>query len=430
VIGKRSSSPLPAAPDALDLPPVSLRTAKVVNALGHQIAVQWLPAHSHAASAGSGAAANDVAAWIDELCTAVLAIGLRALSEQHPVFIEVGKGVLLSSLVDTLTPRWAVVQLSESLPSTQAVLQRLVELRARGLTFSLSCNRASASHLKQLEGHVDGYHVDIGCHDLGTLKALWPELRGRPVHLRGIDRLHVFREGRAQGVHAYSGPLLAAPMTWTADQLPACDAQRVEAFRDALSLGVDDADAARLIERDPALLLRVLVLACDGLLGAPTRPGSINELVARLRTPTGSAWLQVFQREARHNAALRRPDWAASARHLSTFMRRLTERLVPEREELQRQAVLLGHLAYFRHTLPSRMVSHAAMPLASPTIEDAWMHRQCLLGAVLDIGLRLMFDGAASDASGGGMTDLFEQVGQQVRDGHDMATLPTRATRN
>ncbi|MGY0196167.1 hypothetical protein ACWA7J_13980 [Leptothrix sp. BB-4] len=414
--GTRSTASLPAAADVLDLPQVGVRTAKVVNALGQEVALQLMPLHDAFSRHGSVASQTDLSGWIDGLCHLVLSVGLRVFGEDQPVFIGVREDVMTSSLVDVLSPRWAVIQLPTQVLGTPALLERLQGLRERGLSVSLSCNGATAARLQQLDGQVDSYHLDIGTHDRGNLAGLWPELRGRPLHLRGIDRLDVFREYRSQGVHAFSGPLLAAPVTWTADQLPACDPVAVERLHVRMVQGADDAELAILIERDPALALRVMLLACDGLCGAPTRPGSIEDMVARLRSPTGAAWLQVFEHEARQNQACRRPVWAAEARHLSTFLRLLIERLSPERHELQRQATLLGQLAYFRHTLPSRMVSHPAMPLAAPAIEDAWLHRQCLLGAVLDIGLRLMFDASASSSAAGGMSELFDIAGRMVRE--------------
>ena len=61
------------------------------------------------------------------------------------------------------------------------------------------------------------------------------------------------------------------------------------------------------------------------------------------------------------------------------------------------------------------MVGHPATPLMAPAIEDAWMQRQCLLGAVLDIGLRLMFNGQVM-APVNGIVELFDEAGRLVRE--------------
>ncbi|RZS52898.1 hypothetical protein [Sphaerotilus mobilis] len=429
-----SSTPLPAATTHLNLPRVAVRTTKVVNMLGHEVAVQLLPVVDLPLRGGSGVrGGGGLNEWIDNLCHTVLALGLRSVAGAHPVLIEVSEALLLTSLVEVLDPRWAVVQLPSHLPPTPLIRERLKELRARGLVLSLSCNGASSSaRLQTLTHQVQWAHLDIGTHERTALLGLWPELIGQQVHLRGIDRLDDFREYRTLGVHAYSGPLLSAPVTWTVDQLPACDANGLHHLRERLLRGADDVELAALVDRDPALLLRLLILACDGLFGAISRPESTLDLVSRLRGPTWPIWLELLYFEARDHAAALRPAWCEAAAHLSLFMRLLSERLAPDRHELHRQAALLGMVAHFRHTLPARMVGHLATPLMCPAIEDAWMHRQCLLGAVLDIGLRLMFNGQAM-APANGIVELYDEAGRQVRErslsvaGHPGLPVDSRA---
>ncbi len=406
-----ATSPLADIPPSLHLPRVSVRTTKVVNALGHEVGVQLLPSHPTSARHGAGGLVD----WVDDLCRVVLAIGLRSLGGAHPVFIEVSEPLLMTALVEVLDPRWAIVQLPPNLAPSPVVRERLKELRTRGLVLSLCCNGTSSARLQALGTHVDWAHLDLGAHDRTALLTLWPDLVDQQVHLRGIDRLDDFREYRTLGVHAYSGPLLSAAATWTVDSLPACDAEALHELRECLTRGADDAELAACVERDPALVLRLLILACDGLFGQACRPESTLELVSRLRGPGGRAWLEVLCFEARQHAEDRRPEWCEAASHLSLFMRLLVERLAPDRVELQHQATLLGLVAHFRHTLPGRMVGHLATPLMCPAIEDAWMHRQCLLGAVLDIGLRLMFNGQAL-VPANGIVELYDEAGRQVRE--------------
>ena len=413
----------PLAP--LNLPGVTVRTTKVVNTLGHEVAIQLLAPRegSHRqrreARAERGErvdrAAQALSEWVDSLCHVVLDIGLRSIAGSHPVLVEVSEDLLLSPLVEILDPRWAVIQLPEQLSATPIVRERLRELKGRGMVLSMSCNGATAARLQGITSHVQWVHLDIGQHDRSTLMAVWPDLSGQQVHLRGIDRLDDFREYRTLGVHAFSGPLLSAPVSWSADQLPACDASAVRHAWERLLLGADDAELAGLIECDPALTLRLLILACDGLQGAACRPESILDLVSRLRGPALPIWLELLHHDAKAHESSQRMNWSEAGAHLSLFMRLLIERLAPDRRDLQGQAALLGLVAHYRHTMPARMVGQLATPLMCPAIEDAWIHRQCLLGAVLDIGLRLMFNGQPM-APVNGIIELYEEAGRLVRE--------------
>lgn len=405
----------------LRLPPVTVRATKIVDALGHELAVQLLPArdtlprNGHDLRGGRPTPrAIGRGEWVEGLCRMLMSIGLRSVAGGQPVFIEVPEEVLMSPLVELLDPRWAVVQLPFQLPATPLVHERLHDLRSRGLVLSMSLNASSATRLNALATHVQWLHLDMGHHERSALQSLWPDLIGRQVHVRGIDRLDDFREYRSVGVHAYSGPLLSAPVVWSVDQLPACDADLLQRLRERLAHDASDTELAELVESDPALVLRLLILDCDGVCGSVSRPESIMDLIARMRRPDLPIWLELLQVDACERQADRRPAWSETAGHLSLFLRMLIERLAPERRDLQGQAALLGLIAHFRHTLPSRMVGPMATPLMCPSIEDAWLHRQCLLGAVLDIGVRLMFnDQRAVPANG--IVELFDEAGRMVR---------------
>ncbi len=415
------ASPLPVAP-SLDLPRVSVVTTKVVNMLGHDMAVQWLPlterpprSRPDVRGAQPARAAVSLNGWIDGLCHMVFAIGLRSISGAHPVFIEIPEELLLTPLVEVLDPRWSIVQLPAQLTLTPMIRERLKELRARDMVLSVSCHASHAVRQQAIANQVQWAHVDMGGQERTELLGLWPELSAQQVHLRGVQRLDEFRECRALGAHAYSGPLLSAPVTWSVEKLPSCDVDVLQQLRERLLQGADDVELADLIQTDPALLLRLLILACDGICGPVCRPDSTLDLIAHLRGPAWPVWIELLLSEALESAGGLRPEWAEAAAHLSLFMRLLIERLAPDRRDLQGQAALLGLVAHFRHTLPARMVGHLATPLMAPVIEDAWMHRQCLLGAVLDIGLRLMFNGQPM-APANGIVELFGEAGCLVRE--------------
>ncbi len=412
---------LPVAP-SLHLPRVSVVTTKVVNMLGHDVAVQLLPQTERLSRTRPDVrgdqparAAAGLKAWVDGLCHMVFAIGLRSMSGAHPVFIEIPEELLLTPLIEVLDPRWSIVQLPAQLTLTPPVRERLKELRARGMVLSVSCQASNAVRQQALASELQWAHLDMGGHERPELMGLWSELSGHQVHLRGVQRLDEFRECRALGAHAYSGPLLSAPVTWSVEQLPACNVDVLQRLRERLQQGAGDAELADLIQTDPALLLRLLILACDGISGPVCRPDSTLALIAHLRGPVLPVWIELLVTEALENGSGLRPDWAEAAAHLSLFMRLLIERLAPDRRDLQGQAALLGLVAHFRHTLPARMVGHLATPLTAPVIEDAWMHRQCLLGAVLDIGLRLMFHGQPM-APANGIVELFDEAGRLVRE--------------
>ncbi len=415
------ASPLPVAP-SLDLPRVTVVTTKVVNTLGHDVAVQWLPlterlsrTRPDARGTQPAKAAVSINAWIDGLCHMVFAIGLRSISGAHPVFIEIPEELLLTPLVEVLDPRWSIVQLPAQLTLTPLIRERLKELRARGMVLSVSSHASHAVRQLAFANQMQWAHVDMGGQERTELLGLWPELSALQVHLRGIQRLDEFRECRALGAQAYSGPLLSAPVTWSVEQLPACDVGVLQGLRERLMQGADDAELADLIQTDPALMLRMLILACDGISGPVCRPDSALDLIAHLRGQAWPVWIELLLSEALESATGLRPHWAEAAVHLSLFMRLLIERLAPDRRDLQGQAALLGLVAHFRHTLPARMVGHLATPLMAPVIEDAWMHRQCLLGAVLDIGLRLMFQGQPM-APANGIVELFGEAGRLARE--------------
>jgi hypothetical protein len=414
-----AATPVPNPLQPLSLPVVTLRTTKVVNALGHEMAVQLQGARESSfrfrRDPRSDRTTLTLGEWVDGLCRAVMEIGLRSIGPAHPVLVEVSEEVLMSPLVEVVDPRWAVIQLPENLAPTPVLRERLRDLRARGMLLSMSCNAANAARMQGITAHAQWVHLDIGQHDRAALAGMWPDLGGHQVHVRGVDRLDDFREYRALGVHAYSGPLLSAPVTWSVEQLPACNADGLHHLWGRLMLGADDVELAGLIECDPALTLRLMILACDGLLGPVCRPESILDLVSRLRGPCLPIWLELLHVDARAHASCLQLAWSDSAAHLSLFMRLLIERLSPERRDLQGQAALLGLIAHYRHTLPERMVGQSTAPLMCPAIEDAWSHRQCLLGAVLDIGLRLMCSGQPM-APANGIIELYDEAGRLVRE--------------
>jgi c-di-GMP-related signal transduction protein len=381
-------APCPGGACAAATTPGSARVAyrRAFDRSGHELAVR-LVGRARSGSGEPDAAAPDSADPPAHLCDAYFSAGIDRISPALPLFVRFDAQSLLGAAALALNPDRIIIELASTVQPTPQLLDRVMELSARGYAFGVAdCRGADDPRLDMLP--VLGWVcIDLASATRGDVNQLLARVRAMP-HLRAlavqVDTLQRFRDAREQGLHGFEGDLLARCESAPATPLPSCARTVLERFKTLLAHGVSDEELAEEAASDPALVLRLLVVARHAH-PQPAGISTLEELLCDLDHSTLSAWIECLL--ACTPALVGRPsiEWSLAALQRSRFMALLAQRLHPWNPSFGQQAALLGLLSCARESFPARMTDRPDAPLVHPELEQAWSRRTGALGRLLEL---------------------------------------------
>lgn len=353
---------------------------------GHELAVR-LVVRDRGGSSEPGAASTVSAHPLAHLCDAYFSAGIDRIAPALPLFVRFDAQSLLGAAALALNPDRVVIELASAVQPTPQLLDRMMELSARGYVFGMAdCRSADDPRLDMLP--VLGWVcIDLASATRGDMNQLLARVRAMP-HLRAlavqVDTLQRFRDAREQGLHAFEGDLLARCESAPATPLPTCARAVLERFKTLLAYGVSDEELAEEAALDPALVLRLLVVARHAH-PQPAEVSTLEELLCDLDHSTLSAWIECLLACTPALVELPSIEWSLAALQRSRFMALLAQRQHPWNPSFGQQAALLGLLSCARESFPARMTNRPDAPLIHPELEQAWSRRTGALGRLLEL---------------------------------------------
>lgn len=257
----------------------------------------------HSATATDAIFEDDLKACARVLVNTLSDMGAQWLLGDKLAFINVNEEMLHSGMLELLPPKRTVLEILETVPATDAVIQRCKELREQGFLIALD-DHIPTSALAPLLGCCDFVKIDIMQTGLETAAQIFAQLKSLPLKIvaEKVETRQQFEACKKIGFHFFQGYYFAHPETLTAKVINPSYA----AVLDLLNLVSKDADTKAVengFKRDPALSFKLLRYINSVGFGLSCEIQSIRHALTILGTKQLYRWLTLLMVTAGENTA-------------------------------------------------------------------------------------------------------------------------------
>ncbi len=255
----------------------------------------------HNAAATDAVIEDDLKACARVLVNTLSDMGAQWLLGDKLAFINVNEEMLHSDLLELLPPKRTVLEILETVPATDDVVQRCQELRKQGFLIALD-DHVPSPELAPLLGCADYVKIDIAQTGLENAAKIHAQLKPLPLKViaEKVESRQQFEACRKLGFHYFQGYYFAHPETLTAKVINPSYATVL----DLLNLVSKDADT-KVVEdgfkRDPALSFKLLRYINSVGFGLSCEIQSIRHALSILGTKQLYRWLTLLMVTAGEN---------------------------------------------------------------------------------------------------------------------------------
>lgn len=256
----------------------------------------------HNASATDAVFEDDLKACSRVLVNTLSDMGAQWLLGDKLAFINVNEEMLHSDLLELLPPKRTVLEVLETVPATEAVVQRCQELRKQGFLIALD-DHVPSPELAPLLGCADYVKIDIALTGMETAAKIHAQIKSLPLKIiaEKVETRQQFEACQKLGFHYFQGYYFAHPETLTAKVINPSYA----AVLDLLNLVSKDADNKAVedgFKRDPALSFKLLRYINSVGFGLSCEIQSIRHALTILGTKQLYRWLTLLMVTAGENS--------------------------------------------------------------------------------------------------------------------------------
>lgn len=243
--------------------------------------------HDAAGAAGTTAAAISVLSHFGELNMEKVVGELRG-------FVDVDEAVLMSDVFSLIPRTKFILNLTETVRASEAVLERVAQLAHHGFVFALDEVLSNTEDVQKLLPLVDIIKFDLHKLPLDALVKLTPQkdFASKKLLVENVDTLAQFDACLALGFDYFQGYYFAKPLIQPDRQLAPSHLAAVEVVT-MISTDADSADIEECIKRDVSLGLNLLRLVNTAAVGSH-RIDSLRQALMVLGRNQLLSWLQVM----------------------------------------------------------------------------------------------------------------------------------------
>jgi EAL and modified HD-GYP domain-containing signal transduction protein len=257
----------------------------------------------HSALAKDAVIEDDLKACTRVLVNTLSDMGAQWLLGDKLAFINVNEEMLHSDLLELLPAKRTVLEVLETVPATEAVVERCQALREAGFHIALDDHIPSAE-LAPLLTCADFVKIDIVETGIETAAKIFAQLKSLPIKIvaEKVETHQQFEACKQIGFHYFQGYYFAHPETLSAKVINPSYA----AVLDLLNMVSRDADTAEVesgFKRDPALSFKLLRYINSVGFGLSCEIQSIRHALSILGTKQLYRWLTLLMVTAGENAA-------------------------------------------------------------------------------------------------------------------------------
>jgi c-di-GMP-related signal transduction protein len=267
-------------------------------------------------------------------------VGLGVLCDGHLAFINCTRQMLLSDYFVLLSPNEVVIEIQETVPAEEEVIQSCQRLHGAGYSIALD-NFVPGDAREALVPYARFIKVDIAQVPPQPATELVRLYAGEECRLlaQKVETRMQFLAARASGFTWFQGYFFRHPENLRTRQIPANQATYVRLLTAVSKPELDFAEIEALIKREPSLCYRLLRYLNSPLLGLSSPVLSVRNALNLLGEHESARWIRMA-------TTLVMGQERASDLVLSSLVRaRFCELIAPKVEHGNSDLFLMGMLS-------------------------------------------------------------------------------------
>ncbi|MDR2613946.1 MAG: EAL domain-containing protein [Candidatus Accumulibacter sp.] len=302
-------------------------------------------------------------------------------------FINVDQQFLFSDLAEALPPALIVLEILETVPPTPEVIERCRQLRDMGFSLAMDDVVKLDEAYRPLFELAEIIKVDVLNVDAGQLAALVAELKpfGKKLLAEKVESAEQVEECKRLGFDLFQGYYFAKPTIIVGKKLEPSQA----ALLRLLGLVMQDAETSDLenaFKLDPSLTVNMLRLTNSVGNGLAMRITSLRHAIALLGRTQLRRWLQLLIYTGKGHRGIDNPLLPLAATR-GRLLELLVERLRPHDRKYLDQGFLVGIMSLMPALLDIPMKEILAQLPVAPSVSQALLEEDGLLGRLLRLAL-------------------------------------------
>lgn len=308
-------------------------------------------------------------------------MGAQWLLGDKLAFINVSEELLHSEFLELLPPQRTVLEVLETVPPSEAVVQRLKELRGQGFQIALDdyVYTPESAPMLQCAQYIK---IDVQDHGLDNTAKLFAQLKVLPVKLvaEKVETYEEFEACKKMGFHFFQGYYFAHPETLSAKVINPSYASVLDLLN-MVSRDAEVKDVETGFKRDPALSFKLLRYINSVGFGLSCEIQSIRHALTILGTKQLYRWLTLLMVTAGENAT------APALMKTAITRGRLTELLGTDYfEKTDRDNLfIVGVFSLLDAMLEMPMAQVLEKVLLPEAVTDALLNREGIYGPFLQL---------------------------------------------
>jgi c-di-GMP-related signal transduction protein len=239
---------------------------------------------------------DDTAATADVITCMFIHGEMEMLLGKRKAFVNIGKDLLMSDMIFMLPRDQVTIELLESIPINQQVVERCHKLKAMGFQIALDDfvgTRIDAS--SPLLEIADIVKIDLAQNELDTLQETADKLRQWPVKLLAekVETIEDYEACRDIGFSFFQGYYFARP-TQLSGKRPDPEKYTVLDLLSKLYRDADDPIIEDVLKLSPGLTFQLLRLANCAAFNPGKKIHSMRQAIIFLGRSQLTQWLQIL----------------------------------------------------------------------------------------------------------------------------------------
>ncbi|MBA5636215.1 EAL domain-containing protein [Duganella sp. LX20W] len=210
-------------------------------------------------------------------------------------FVHADADVIMSDIFSFLPREKVVLEVTDAVTLTPAVLQRMTELVGQGFSFALDNVTSDTGHVQALLPLVEYVKMDMRNLPLAELMKLAPRFRqdNKKLVAEKVETRDEFKNCLDLGFDYFQGYYFAKPVIMSGKKLSPSQLAVMELMT-LVTSDADNLEIERAIKRDVSLALNLLRLVNTPAVGARQRIDSLSQAVTILGRRQLQRWLQIM----------------------------------------------------------------------------------------------------------------------------------------
>ena len=337
------------------------------------------------AAVGPANVVNDLAATATVIEHAA-ALGLENVIGDALAFVNVDEAMLMADIVHFLPADRVVLEILETVESSDALIRRVAELAAMGYAFALDDVITHAEHLAGLLPYVALIKIDLTGVPGSEIAGLAGRFRaaGKALLAEKVETIEQFETCLALGFSYFQGFYFAQPNILSGNKLAPSQITLMHLVS-LIGGGASSEHIERVIKQDASLGLMLLRLVNAAGAGGTDRITSLGQALTRLGRRQLQRWVQILLYA--HPGKDRRvaSPLLAVATTRGKLMELITEQLHPGRRVMADTAFTVGIMSLMDTLFAQPMATLLAQSVVPDDVRQALLARTGFLGDLLTL---------------------------------------------